>query len=70
MSNTVEGNLLVALLVVGTIGFPILTALIARRKGYSFLLFLLFSFVCLIPAMITVMVLKDRETGLRFGFGG
>ena len=51
MSNTIEGNLLVALLVVATIGFPILTAFIARRKGYSFFLFLVFSFVCLIPAM-------------------
>ena len=53
-----------------TIGFPILTAFIARRKAYSFVLFFLFSFVCLIPAMITVMILRDRETGLRFGFGG
>jgi hypothetical protein len=70
MSNTLEGNLLVALIMIATIGFPILTAFIARRKGYSFLLFLLFSLVCLIPAMITVMILRDRETGLRFGFGG
>jgi hypothetical protein len=70
VSNTLEGNLLVALLVVASIGFPILTAFIARRKGYSFVLFFLFLFVCLIPAMITVMILRDRETGLRFGFGG
>ena len=70
MSNSLEGMLLVALFLIGSIGLPILTAYIARRKGYSFLLFLLFSFVCLIPALLTVMVLKDRETGLRYGFGG
>ena len=70
MSNSLEGMLLVALLLIGSIGFPILTVIHRAPEGLLVPALLALLVRASGPRSITVMVLKDRETGLRYGFGG
>ena len=52
---------MVALLAAALIGIPVLVALMARRKGYSFAPFFVFALFCTLPAIITAMILRDRN---------
>ena len=45
-------------------------AVIASHKGRSFGLWLLFGFLCFLPALVVSLVIPDRTHGPQFGNGG
>ena len=58
----VSGILTLGLLACAVFATPLIPAIIARRKEHPFLLYYLFGFLCIIPAVIIAARLNDRTT--------
>ena len=59
-SSSVNGGVLVIGIILG-IGLAFIPAYVASRKGYSFVGFWLFGFLCWIPALIVSLVISDKN---------
>ena len=70
-STKLNTGVLVASLIFALV-LAILPAWLAGRKGYSFILFYLFGFLCWLPAVIVAAVISDKKVtpgGFGYNYG-